>query len=198
MQFKRKGDFEDWFRSKTKTAIFHRVWITMTAKILPIAMLVVVLGLFTVLLVTFGQSEEFGVLATAAYPVEDDAGDGMSGIGGAPDERFDESHLVEGVQLQVWENRLFVSSDEPMEVYVAVYEDNHPLQNREPVLLLTLSDEDSQTYYFPPTNEEGQTALILPPVTASNGTLVSYEVCLRSLGGAAHCIGENYLIWNTP
>jgi hypothetical protein len=170
----------------------------MTAKIMPIATLLVVLSLFTVLLLTFGQAEEFGVLATAVNPAEGEANEALSGIGGLPEDRFVESQLLERVQLQVWENRLFVSPDEPLEVYVAIYEKDEPLQNREPVLLLTLPGGDQKTYHFPPTDAEGQTGLLLPPVAASNGTLISYEVCLRALGGLANCIGENYLIWNTP
>jgi hypothetical protein len=170
----------------------------MTAKILPIAMLLVVLGLFTVLLFMFGQAGEIGVLATAVSPLENEGEEALSGIGGLPEDRFDEARLLEGVQLQVWESRLFVSSNESLDVYAAVFENDRPLQNREPVLLLTLPNGDRKTYHFSPTDEEGLTAIVLPPVTASNGTLVSYEVCLRALGGAAQCIGENYLIWNTP
>jgi hypothetical protein len=168
----------------------------MTAKILPITMLLFVLGVFTILLVAFGQAEDLGALATAAYQPEGLDGEALAGRGGLPEDRFDERRLLESVQLQVWENRLFVASDESLEVNVAVYEDNQPLQNREPVLLLTLPDGKRVTYHFSPTNEDGQTMLVLPPVSAPNGTLISYEVCLRSPGGADRCIGENYLIWD--
>lgn len=168
----------------------------MTAKILPITILLFVLGVFTILLVSFGQGEELGVMATAANPPEGTHGGAPGGRGGRPEELFDERRLLESVQLQVWENRLFVASDESLEVYVAVYEQDRPLQNREPVLLLTLPDGKRKTYHFPPTNEDGQTMLVLPPVPAPNGTLISYEVCLRTPGGANRCIGENYLIWD--
>ena len=168
----------------------------MTAKILPIAILFVALGLFTVLLVASGQVEDLGVLATAAYPPDDAGGEALLGRGGVPEEQFDERRLLEGVQLQVWENRLFVASDESLEVYVGVYEHNRPLQNREPVLLLTLPDGSRATYHFSPTKEDGQTMLVLPPVIAPNGTLIAYEVCLQVPGGANRCVGENYLIWN--
>jgi hypothetical protein len=75
-------------------------------------MLLVVLGLFTVLLFMFGQAGEIGVLATAVSPLENEGEEALSGIGGLPEDRFDEARLLEGVQLQVWESRLFVSSNE--------------------------------------------------------------------------------------
>jgi hypothetical protein len=109
---------------------------------------------------------------------------------------FEEGQLLEGVQLQVWESQSFVASDQPLEIHVAVFEANVPLMNREPVLTLILPDNSLRTYHFPPTAADGQSTLVLPPISAPNGTLIAYEVCLEGLGEDKICEGENYLIWN--
>ena len=104
---------------------------------------------------------------------------------------------LDGVALQVWESAPFVNSNESLEIHVAVFEGTVPLANREPVLALTMPKGEAQNYHFPPTNTSGQSSLQLPPISAPNGTLIAYEVCLDILNGKSRCIGENYLIWNT-
>lgn len=168
----------------------------MTVKILPILILSIVLVLLVVFLTGVRQGGDLGAQATEVNVPEEMASGALSGRSVTPEEQFDECRLLDGVQMQVWENRLFVASDESLEVNVALYEEDHPLQNREPVLYLTLPDGAREVYYFPPTNEEGQATLALPPVSAPNGALIAYEVCLQSQGGANRCVGENYLIWN--
>jgi hypothetical protein len=168
----------------------------MTAKILPLAILLVALGLFAIFLIDAGQGGELGALATAAETQSEIDQAAPAGLSVAPEEQFNERRLLEGVQIQVWENRLFVASSEPLEVFVALYEKDQPLQNREPILYLTRPDGGKDIFYFPPTQEDGQTNMLLPPIDAPNGALIAYEVCLQVLGGANRCVGENYLIWD--
>jgi hypothetical protein len=109
---------------------------------------------------------------------------------------FIRSQSLENLRIQVWEGRTFVSSSEPQEIYVAVFENATPLKNREPILRLTLPDHSTQVFYFPPTDKDGQTKLLLPKISASTGTLIAYEVCIDGVLGDSKCVGENYLIWN--
>jgi hypothetical protein len=109
---------------------------------------------------------------------------------------FARSQSLENLRIQVWEGRTFVSSTEPEEIHVAIFENATPLKNREPVLRLILPDQSTQVYYFPPTDENGKTDLLLPSIPASTGTLIAYEVCINGVLGDSKCVGENYLIWN--
>lgn len=110
--------------------------------------------------------------------------------------RFAEDQSLEGVQMQVWEAKPFVSSNDIQQIHVLLYQGNKPLVQREPVLTLTMPDGSQQTYSFPPTDENGRTYLIIPPISAPNGTLIAYQVCLAALNDDQICVGDNYLIWN--
>jgi hypothetical protein len=111
---------------------------------------------------------------------------------------FVQSQSLEDVNLQIWEGRTFVSSDETQQVHVAVFEDGQPLKNREPVLSLVLPDGSRLSYHFPPTGEDGLSSLSLPEIPASSGTLIAYQVCLKGLAGESVCMGDNFMIWNHP
>ena len=111
-------------------------------------------------------------------------------------DEFLKSQSLENVEMQVWESQSFVSSKDSQIINVSVYEDGVPLMNREPELTLTLPDNTQYAYHFPPTGEDGQTSLELPPVEAPNGSLIAYEVCLSVLSGEELCLMDNYLVWN--
>ena len=111
-------------------------------------------------------------------------------------DHFTRSQSLENIRVQVWEDRTFVASGEAQEIYVGVFENATPLKYREPILRLSLPDNSIQVYFFPPTDDSGQTNLHLPAVSAPTGTLIAYEVCVSGMLGDSKCVGENYLIWN--
>lgn len=108
------------------------------------------------------------------------------------EEDFQDTHVL------IQEKQAMVASGQPQDIRVTLTEDEIPLVNREPILKLTLPDNHVETYHFPPTDEDGHTTLVIPPVEAPNGTLIPYEVCLMGIYGKTFCVGENYLIWNLP
>lgn len=111
---------------------------------------------------------------------------------------FIKSQSLDNIHMQVWEGQSFVSSRDAQEIHVSVSENDVPLENREPVLVLTLPDNTQYEYHFPPTGENGQTALTLDPISAPNGALIAYQVCLAGIGEDELCVNDNFLIWNYP
>ncbi|MEJ2348836.1 MAG: hypothetical protein P8Y03_03525 [Anaerolineales bacterium] len=111
---------------------------------------------------------------------------------------FIKSQSLDNIHMQVWEGQSFVSSRDSQEIHVTVTENDVPLRNREPVLILTLPDNTRSEYHFPPTGDNGQTALTLDPISAPNGALIAYQVCLDGIGDDRLCVNDNFLIWNYP
>lgn len=115
-----------------------------------------------------------------------------------PGDEFGESQSLEDTRLRVWESQSFVSTHEIQVINVAVHENEVPLMNREPEIMLTLPDNTQFEYHFPPTGEDGHSAIEIPPINAPSGSLIAYEVCLRVISGEQLCVTDNYLIWNYP
>jgi hypothetical protein len=112
------------------------------------------------------------------------------------DHSFQDNQSFQGIDLKVWEKRSFVSSKGDQEINVVILQQRVPLKNREPILFLSLPDRTVRKAYFPPTDTEGRTSLKLAPISAPNGTLITYRVCLLGLSGEELCVGESYMIWN--
>ena len=110
---------------------------------------------------------------------------------------FKANHSLEKVEVKIWETNTFVSADEEQEINVVLYEDGKPLENCEPILIVTMPDGSQKKSYFQPSNRDGFTSLRLPPIKAPNGTLIAYQICLIDLDGEVHCEGDNYLIWDS-
>jgi hypothetical protein len=100
------------------------------------------------------------------------------------------------VTLQVWNSYPMVSSTQEQEIGISIQENNAPLVNLEPVLVLTLPDGTQQPYKMPPTNQDGQSHFRVGPVSAPNGTLIPYQVCISIRSNERYCYKDSYLIWN--
>jgi hypothetical protein len=99
------------------------------------------------------------------------------------------------VTLQVWNSYPMVSSTQDQEIGVSIQENNAPLANLEPVLVVTLPDGTQQPYKMPPTNQDGQSHFRVGPIPAPNGTLIPYQVCISIRSGERYCYKDSYLIW---
>lgn len=100
------------------------------------------------------------------------------------------------ISIQVWETYPMVASNQAQEIGVSVLQDNSPLANLSPVLVVTWPDGSQKPYVFPPTGGDGQSRFSVPPIAASNGTLVPYQVCVASPAGSKFCVKDSFLIWN--
>jgi hypothetical protein len=109
-----------------------------------------------------------------------------------------DTQSLEAVRIGVWESETYIATDQYQEIHVAIFEEEIPLANREPVLVVTMPDNSQKVLVFPPTSEDGMTYLSLPPIQAPSGTLIAYQVCLKGVSGEELCVADNYLIWNYP
>jgi hypothetical protein len=111
---------------------------------------------------------------------------------------FTESQALRTISLQVWERYQFVGSNQAQEIGASIFEGKSPLRSIEPVLTLIMPDGTQQSYYFPPTGDDGQTLLKLDPIEAQNGTLIPYQVCISSLTDEMFCVKDSFVIWYNP
>jgi hypothetical protein len=109
---------------------------------------------------------------------------------------YEANQTLENLNIKVWEKGTFVSANESQEIHVALFENNKPLKNYEPILVVTMPDGSQRKAYFMPSDENGRTSLKLSPIEAPNGTLIAYRICLLGITEMPRCVGDNYLIWN--
>ncbi|HEX7976413.1 MAG TPA: hypothetical protein VF498_18525, partial [Anaerolineales bacterium] len=100
------------------------------------------------------------------------------------------------ISVQVWETYPMVASNQAQEIGVSVLQDNNAVANLSPVLVVSWPDGSQKPFVFPPTGGDGQSHLNVPPIAASNGTLVPYQVCVATPAGAKFCVKDSFLIWN--
>jgi len=110
---------------------------------------------------------------------------------------FDTSQDINTIDIRVWEKDTFVSAAGSQEIHTVISEEGTPLRNFEPLLIATMPDGSQRKAYFPPSDSDGLSAIMLAPIKAPNGTLIAYRVCLFGLDGQENCVGDNYLIWDT-
>jgi hypothetical protein len=102
------------------------------------------------------------------------------------------------IQMQVWEDHSQISSAHEQTVHVSLFAGSQFLEGFQPYLVLSLPGAGEQRYFFSPTDSNGHSQLQVPPVSAQNGTLVLYEVCLEAPEMETLCSRESYLIWGNP
>jgi hypothetical protein len=102
--------------------------------------------------------------------------------------------------LSVWESLSLIDSTQAQQITTQVTENGSqtPIPNLEAVLTVTLPDNSQVVYNFQPTNDLGQTSLSVPPIQAANGTLIPYQVCLKSTESPSLCFLDSYVIWGNP
>lgn len=110
---------------------------------------------------------------------------------------YSANQTLEGLDIKVWEKNTFVSSNEPQEIHIALYENGKALENYEPMLIVTMPDGSQRKAYLQPSDRNGRTSIQLAPIEAPNGTLIAYQICLIGVSEDPRCVGDNYLIWNT-
>ncbi len=100
--------------------------------------------------------------------------------------------------MRVWESFAMLAPDQNQEIGVSVLENNHPLQNIEPYLVLSLPDGAEKTYYLYPTGEDGVSRIFLDKIDAPTGSLISYRVCILDAVLEQYCVKDSFLIWQNP
>lgn len=107
-----------------------------------------------------------------------------------------EVHQDQELSLQIWERDEMLPSGESQEIGVGIWVDGLPGIGLQPFLVVMLPDGNQQEYPMPAAGSDGKTRLSLPPISAPNGTLIPYQVCVSRLTGEKICVRESFLIWD--
>jgi hypothetical protein len=102
------------------------------------------------------------------------------------------------ISLNVWEAQPAIPPTEAQIISVKITQNELPVINLQPLLEVTLPNQERQTYQMPPTNLEGDTAIQIPPVPVENGTIIPYQVCVIFADATRYCVSDQFLIWNAP
>jgi hypothetical protein len=112
---------------------------------------------------------------------------------------FLNSQSLKYVNIRVWEREESINKREMQTISAAIFERGIPLPNREPVLQLTYPNLTVHNITMPPTDTNGKTSIVLPPIKAPNNTMIFYQVCLYGFGNdRSVCVKDHYTIWNEP
>jgi hypothetical protein len=107
---------------------------------------------------------------------------------------FVESQSHRLFNVRVSEKYPSIFPTQAQELYVHVFEGITPLRDIEPLLQISLPDGTSHSFYFPPTEADGQTSLSLPAIKGQHGTLIPYQVCISSIINESFCLKESFVI----
>ncbi len=102
------------------------------------------------------------------------------------------------LSLNVWESQPAIPPNQAQVISAKITQNDLPVINLQPLLEVTLPNQDPQTYQMPPTSVEGITSIQIPPVSADNGTIIPYQVCVIFADATRYCISDSFLIWNAP
>jgi hypothetical protein len=97
--------------------------------------------------------------------------------------------------LKLWEDFPLLPPAGSQRIFAGVFAGEAPLAGVAPDLTISYPDGSERVYFFPATGGDGITSIQLSPITARNGTLIPYEVCLQNIEGSRFCSGDEFLIW---
>ena len=100
--------------------------------------------------------------------------------------------------MKVLESYPMVAPSQSQEIGVSILENNLPVRNLEPYLIVTYPDGREKTYYMFPTGEDGVSRVLLDAISEPNGTPIPYQVCLIDLNSEKYCVKDSFMIWQNP
>jgi len=99
------------------------------------------------------------------------------------------------ITIQLWEGYPMVSPEQEQEIGLAAFSGGAPLANIVPELDLMLPDGTKIHQLMPPTNQKGESQIVVPALNVENGSLIPYKVCVSTPKGQRFCLVDSYLIW---
>ncbi len=100
------------------------------------------------------------------------------------------------ITLEILEGRPFVDQHTAQEIGVIIRFGDQPAVNVKPWLLLSFPTGEVIHLEMPPSNNQGKSSVVVPPLQAANGTLVDYRICITTQSGKEVCARDDYLIWS--
>jgi hypothetical protein len=105
------------------------------------------------------------------------------------------------VELQVSEQYKKIPTTSPQRIDIVVLnkENQQPLSGFESTFDLLLPDGTHYTSEIAATQSDGKASIIIPAMNSiQNGSILTYQVCLKAAAVQPVCAEGNYLIWNNP
>lgn len=99
------------------------------------------------------------------------------------------------IQIQLWEDHARITSAQQQIIHASLYAGEQLLAGMQPSLRLYLPNGSESLFHFPPTDQSGHTQLTIPAISAQNGTLIPYELCVEAPNIEKTCATDSYLIW---
>jgi hypothetical protein len=99
--------------------------------------------------------------------------------------------------MQIWETYPLVAPQQEQEIGVIVMSGGEPVPGISVELTLRLPSGKDPVYQLPPTDENGETQIILEPLMTENGTLVPYKACAQLQNQQKFCVMDSFLVWQT-
>ena len=99
------------------------------------------------------------------------------------------------LELGVWVNQKRIPSSKPQAFGVCAHLGNDPLQDYSASLSIS---SQKISHRFPPPDKGGCTYLSIAPIQESNGTEITYQVCIKTSWGERCCEEDKFLIWDNP
>lgn len=103
--------------------------------------------------------------------------------------------------LQVFEDSAKVSATETQTINIKVFDgsDDKPLSAIQSSIQLNLPRGKTWSSDLDPTNAEGESSITLPVMkNIPNGTILTYQVCLKNMVSGSVCVRGSYLVWTAP
>jgi hypothetical protein len=107
----------------------------------------------------------------------------------------------ERITLVVAADRPNISDNQEQIIRLLVFHSDtkSAMQRVEASLILGFQDRPPARFSFPPTDNNGVSAVVIPPQPGlANGSRLSFQVCLNLPSEQPICAVDSYLIWNMP
>lgn len=102
----------------------------------------------------------------------------------------------DNLRLTIFEEKPIIKPGESQEIEVVVTSGGIPIANQMPVLTITQPDGTQQVFQMEPTDQQGASRFIFPPIEARRSTLIPYEICLPLPENERLCVEDSYAVWD--
>ncbi len=101
-------------------------------------------------------------------------------------------------EMNLRQAHAWVDANTPQEIRLVVTKNHIPIEGISPYLIIIRPDGEPIRFAMPATDAQGVSVGQIPAITAPNGTLISYKVCIKPIDFEEQCEQGGYPIWVQP
>lgn len=102
------------------------------------------------------------------------------------------------IEIELIQSHAWVDSSTPQEIKATITQNRIPLEGLKPYLVILRPDGEPIRFPMPPTDVNGVSTGKIPAISAPNGTLINYKVCIQLNDLPEQCASGVYPIWKQP